>query len=329
MRALAGDVGGTKTRLGIFAGGALLDQEDFLSCDYGGLAQIAKVFLTRHPGEVSIACFGIAGPVINERVETVNLPWAVERQAISAALGLDAIVLINDLEATGWGLLSLPPESFVQIKDGHSAAGNVALIAAGTGLGEAGLFYNGTEHRVSASEGGHVTFAPENELEVALYDYLRPRFGHVSWERVISGQGLVNLHSFLVTYHKQETPEWLAQQMRESDAAAAIAQAADSGRCEVCEEATSLMVELYGRKAGDLALTLKATGGVYLGGGIAPKMLERLSSGLFQEAFVAKGRMRRLLETIPVWVIMDDRAALVGAGQWAVRAKHSFVPDSA
>jgi glucokinase len=321
VRVLAGDIGGTKTRLGLFevSDGDVrgLAEHTFKSGDFDGLEAIGVEFLEGHE-TCARACFGIAGPVDDGRVTTTNLPWVVEAVRLREQLGLEEVILLNDLEATAHGALALRGEQLAMINEGVTgAAGNLALIAAGTGLGEAGMLWDGERHRVFASEGGHIAFAPEGALEVAMLRSLSKRFGRVSWERVLSGQGLVNIFEFLVEHRKVEVPAWLRDEMREGDAAAAISKAALAGRSEICDEALRRMVTLYARKAGDLALTLMARGGVLLGGGIAPKILPRLTPETFIPPFVGKGRMRSLLEAVPVNVILDDGAALLGAARCA------------
>jgi glucokinase len=198
------------------------------------------------------------------------------------------------------------------------AVGNQAVIAAGTGLGQAGMFWDGTKHQVFASEGGHADFAPSNEMEIELFRYLHARFGHVSYERVLSGPGLHNVYEFLRDTGHGKEPQWLTEEMAQSDPAAVISRAGINGECSLCEQALDLFVSVYGAEAGNLALKVKATGGVFLGGGIAPKLLPKLSGPGFMAAFLNKGRLRPLLETVPVKVITNDSTALLGAARCAV-----------
>jgi len=321
VKVLAGDIGGTKTRLGLFEveGGEVhaIAEETYPSGDFDGLEAIGEKFLAGRD-VCAHACFGIAGPVDQGRVATTNLPWVVQADSVRARLGLEEVTLLNDLEATAHGALALSGDQLALINEGEpGAVGNLALIAAGTGLGEAGMLWDGARHRVFASEGGHIAFAPEGALEVSMLKYLSKRFGRVSWERVLSGQGLVNIFTFLVDYRRADVPAWLSDEMREGDAAAAVSKAALAGRSELCDEALQRMVTLYARKAGDLALTLMARGGVLLGGGIAPKILARLTPETFLPPFVGRGRMRSLLEAVPVNVILDDGTALLGAARCA------------
>jgi glucokinase len=320
MQVLAGDIGGTKTRLVLFEvdGNELhsVARDCYASAEYDDLGTIVEQFLAG--GSCDRACFGIAGPVEAGRVATTNLPWVVEAEALRARSGAEAVTLLNDLEATAYGALGLRADQVATIQVGvPGATGNMALIAAGTGLGEAGVVWDGEQHRVFASEGGHIAFAPEGALEVAMLEYLTRRFGRVSWERVVSGQGLVNIFEFLVSYRNAEVPAWLTAEMRDGDAAAAISKAAEDGRSELCDEALRRMVTLYARKAGDLALLLMARGGVIIGGGIAPKILSRITPETFLPPFLAKGRMRPILEAVPVKVILEEGTALLGAARYA------------
>ncbi len=319
---LAGDVGGTNTRLAFFDGGATkltpVAMEVFPSRAHNGLEEIVRQFLAQHNLLVEAASFGIAGPVQHGRSQTPNLPWIVDAAALAKVLGLPAVDLINDLEANAHGILALDPEDFSMLHAGAAdASGNCALISAGTGLGEAGLLAVGSGYRPFASEGGHADFAPQNETEVGLLHYLVPRFGHVSYERVLSGPGLYNIYQFLRDTGRAKEPTWLEEALRQGDPPATIAQSALKGSCELCVMALDQFVSIYGAEAGNLALKVKATGGVFIGGGIAPKILAKLREPGFLKAFTAKGRVSGLLEAIPVRVILNDKAALLGAGRVA------------
>jgi len=320
---LAGDIGGTNARLALFdvQNGAykLVSGSVFPSRQYRGLDEIVTKFVSDGELHPNLACFGVAGPVRNGKVETSNLPWVVDSKRLASELRLPSAILINDLEANAWGIAALQPDDVVvlnQVKD--APVGNKAVIAAGTGLGEAGMYWDGSKHHVFASEGGHTDFAPRNELEVDLLNYLRARFGHVSYERIVSGPGLVNVFHFLRDTCRGAEPSWLTEQMASSDPAASISMAALAGKCGLCEHAVDLFVSLYGAEAGNLALKIMATGGVYVGGGIAPKMLPKLAGPLFMQSFTGKGRMQTLLESIPVKVIKNEKLALLGAARYAV-----------
>ncbi len=320
---LAGDIGGTNARLAFFdveeGRLSLVSATIFPSREYSGLDQIVSEFLQTSDVVPDGACFGIAGPVRNGRVETSNLPWIVESQSLASELKLKKVFLINDLEANAWGIVDLDVKDAVSLNQVKgNPQGNQAVIAAGTGLGEAGMYWDGTRHEVFASEGGHTDFAPRNEFEVELFRYLNAQYGHVSYERILSGPGLVNVFHFLRDTGRGTEPKWLTDEMLHSDPAAAISKAAMDGECALCEQAVDMFVSVYAAEAGNLALKIMATGGVYLGGGIAPKMLSKMSGPLFMHAFAAKGRMQPLLEAIPVKVIMNDKIALLGAARYAV-----------
>ena len=320
---LAGDIGGTNARLAVFdvvdGHFSLISASVFPSREYSSLDEIVSKFVRTANVHPHAACFGVAGPVRNGRVEASNLPWIIESKRLAEELDLKKALLINDLEANAWGIAFLDPADLVSLNQVKGTpVGNQAVISAGTGLGEAGMYWDGTKHLVFASEGGHADFAPRNELETELLRYLRVRFGHVSYERIVSGPGLVNVFNFLRDTGRGVEPKWLADEMLHSDPAAAISRAAIDGKCGLSEQAIDLFVSIYGAEAGNLALKIMATGGIYLGGGIAPKMLPKLAGPLFMEGFLSKGRMQHLLEAIPVRVITNDKVALLGAARYAV-----------
>ncbi len=328
---LAGDIGGTHTRLAFFTVQdvdlKLIVDATFPSRHYPNLEALVHTFVTSHQQPIDQACFGIAGPVQHGRSEATNLAWVVDAWRVAQALHLEAVGLLNDLEAHAYGIAMLTPEDVVVLSEGSpGASGNSVIIVAGTGLGEAGLCWDGRQHRPFASEGGHTTFVPQNALEMELLRYLLRQFTHVSWERVVSGPGLHNLYRFLRDTGRGEEPAWLREEMQQGDPAAAISAAALAGTCGLCAQALDLFVSLYGAEAGNLALKLMATGGIYVGGGIAPKILAKLQDATFMEAFVAKGRMRPLLERIPVRVMLNDKTALLGAARYA--ALHASSPDT-
>lgn len=319
---LAGDIGGTHARLAFFdvtnSRLRLVSASVFPSREYSGLDQIVSKFVQSAHVRTDTACFGVAGPVRSGRVETSNLPWVIESKRLADELQIKRALLINDLEANAWGIPALEPTDVVSLNQVKgSPVGNQAVISAGTGLGEAGMYWDGTQHQVFACEGGHTDFAPRNQLEVDLLQYLQKRFGHVSYERVVSGPGLVNLFHFLRDTGRGTEPAWLSEEMQHADPAAAISKAALEGKCPLCEQAIDLFVTLYAAEAGNLALKLMATGGVYLGGGIAPKLLSKLAGPLFMQSFVSKGRMQSLMETMPVRVITNDQTGLLGAARCA------------
>lgn len=323
IKVLSGDIGGTKTRLAIASVvGTRVEIEhegSFPSQSYDTFDTLLGEFLTGLDVP-EFSAFGVAGPVQGRVVQTTNLPWFIDAEALQRRFGLTHCALLNDLEATACGLPALDDEDLLTLQAGSpDAAGNRAVIAAGTGLGEAGLFWNGKLHQPFATEGGHTSFAPSTTLEFALLRTLQQQYQHVSWERVVSGMGIVDLHAFLRQYRSIAAPDWLQVEMAAGDAAAAISNAAL--RDEICAETMQLFVRLYGAEAGNLALKLMSRGGIYIGGGIAPKILPLLQSGEFIEALLNKGRMRPLLAAMPVKVILNDRAALYGPALRAAAEK--------
>lgn len=320
---LAGDIGGTSARLALCESNGtalrIVTEQTRHSREYDSLEAIVREFCVSMNGNLRAACFGIAGPVSGGVARTPNLPWLVESESLARTLRLETVTLLNDLEANAYGIAALAPEEFVTLNAGvPDPRGHAAIISAGTGLGEAGLFWVGTEHRPFACEGGHADFAPNGELEVELLKYLQPKFGHVSWERVLSGPGLHNIYKFLRDRGHLDGQPTLVDKECNEESPGAISRAAIERRCPRCAQALEFFVGIYGAAAGNLALKFMARGGVYLGGGIAPKIIEKLREPHFMEAFVAKGRMRPLMETIPVRVIMNDKAALLGAANYAL-----------
>ncbi|MGB7585033.1 MAG: glucokinase [Terriglobales bacterium] len=320
---LAGDIGGTHARLAFFdvnnGDFRLVSASVFPSREYSGLDEIVSHFVDSSSLHPDAACFGVAGPVRDGKVETSNLPWTIEAKRLADELKLPSAALINDLEANAWGISTLSAKDVVCLNHVEGQpVGNQAVISAGTGLGEAGMYWDGTKYHIFACEGGHSDFAPRNELEIELLQYLSGLYGHVSYERIVSGPGLVNVFHFLRDTGRGAEPKWLTDEMQTSDPAAAISRAALEGKCPLCEHALDLFISIYAAEAGNLALKLFATGGVCLGGGIAPKLVSKLVGPLFMQAFVAKGRMQPLLEAIPVKVITNEQTALIGAARCAV-----------
>jgi glucokinase len=319
---LAGDIGGTNARLACFQpeNGRLqpLTERIFPSRDYSGLGEIVTAFLQENSMRPDVACFGIAGPIMNGRVETSNLPWIIEQSSLAQQTQTPATFLINDLEASAWGLAAMAAEDLVALNHAPPAQGNQAVIAPGTGLGEAGLFWNGQQHEIFACEGGHADFAPQGDLQIGLLRFLAARFGHVSYERILSGPGLVNVYEFLREKDGAAEPAGFAARLEKGDAAALISQAASNGTNPLAERALDLWISVYGAEAGNLALKAMATGGIFLAGGITPKLLPKLSGGQFMRAFLDKGRLRPLLESIRVQVVTNDKAGLLGAAQCAL-----------
>jgi glucokinase len=336
---LAGDIGGTHARLCYYeqstgnpapaARFVAVHEKDYASRQFSGLNEIVLQFVAQTGIRPSAATFGIAGPVRNGRVETSNLPWTVESSSLARDLQLPSVDLINDLEAQAWGIQCLAPTDSVALNRTSPAipapVGNQAVVAAGTGLGEAGLVWDAAHqrHQIFACEGGHCDFAPRNELEIELLRYLLARFGHVSYERIVSGPGLVNVYLFLKDTHRGNAPEpqWLRDEIASGDPSAAISRAAVSAKSPLAEQALDLWISIYGAEAGNTALKVLASGGVFLAGGIAPKILPKLAGPLFMQAFLGKGRLQALLEDIPVRVITNEKTGLLGAACYATRAE--------
>ncbi len=329
---LAGDIGGTSTRIGLFevAAGRLaaVAKEHYVSRDHSGLDAIVRAFRAAHADPIVGACFGVPGPVMNGRVDAPNLAWGVDERELARTIGLPSVGLINDLEANAHGIFTLSPADFVVLNEGApDAVGNIAVISAGTGLGEAGMYWDGVQHHPFATEGGHADFGPHSDAEVELLRHLRRRFGsHVSAERVVSGPGLANIYEFARDTGLGTEPEWLTRAIREGDPPAVISQAGLAGTSDLCVRALDLFVEAYGDEAGNLALKLMAKGGVYLGGGIAPRIIDKLKGPAFMAAFTAKGRLEPLLRSMPVKVIANDQTALFGAARRAALHAHLIQP---
>ncbi|HIJ88203.1 MAG TPA: glucokinase [Desulfuromonadales bacterium] len=322
MLILAGDIGGTSTRLAYFdtTGGTLepVVEKRFPSRESGSLEEIVDRFAAEQGLTIANACFGIAGPVRNGHVRTPNLPWSVDSAVLSRILRIPAVRLINDLEANAYGIALLQPEDLVVLNPGSAdPVGTIAVISAGTGLGEALAYWDGAAHRPLSCEGGHADFAPRTQLETDLLLFLRAEHGRVSTERVVSGPGICNIYRFLRDVRHFPENRSVAEAMLLGDPAAVISRAALAGECPLCVQVLDLFISLYGAEAGNVALRVLATGGIYLGGGIAPKIVELLKGPGFIEAFINKGRLSHLLENIPVQVILNDRTALLGAARCA------------
>jgi glucokinase len=318
---LAGDVGGTNTRLGLFeitrGRFRLLSEKTYLSKNYKGLENILVNFL-KGQREIVAACFGVAGPVTEEVIVATNLPWWIEIQSLQKLLSLKKVEVINDLVANAYGISVLKKGDFEILNAGRIRKGTQALISAGTGLGEAILFWDGKQYVPSPSEGGHAEFGPRNHLETELFNYLSDRFDHVSYERVLSGEGLFHIYQFLKDSKRfGSEPSWLSDEMKGEDPPEVISQMARLRKSKLCWKALDLFTSIYGAAAGNLALQVMAVGGVYVGGGIAPKIIWKLKNGTFMKAFKDKGRLSRIVAQIPVKVIMNERTALLGAASRA------------
>ena len=318
---LAGDVGGTKTYLALFDANDTsytpLLEARYSSQDFVDLGTLLAAHLEANPkDQPARIVLGVPGPVRQTPVNPVNLPWSIDPASISKRLSIE-LTLLNDLQATAYGTQALNSADYTILNSGtEDPEGNIGVIAAGTGLGEGGLCWNGTSFSAIASEGGHASFAPNSPLEIELWHYLNNRFGHVSWERVVSGPGLVHIYNFLKDNGHGEEPVWLQQQLAQGDPSNTIAQCAMDNRCALALDALELFVVLYGAATGNLALQFMATGGVFIGGGIAPKILPKIQAGSFMDAFLAKGRLKEVLEQLPVKLILNDKTGLLGAAYW-------------
>jgi glucokinase len=324
---LAGDVGGTKVHLALynFAGGKLVPVRNhkFPAIQYKCLDDVVKAFLpdAAEKAQVVAACFGCPGPVRDGRLKLTNLPWTLDARDLERSLGIEHIFLINDLEANGYGIPELADDKIFTLHQGDAASvGHRGLVSAGTGLGECLLIWDTKLHRhlPIPSEGGHCDFAARNEREERLLNYLRTTLkGRVSFERVVSGLGIKNIYSFLRDSEKMEEPAWLRERMAGEDPNVVISECGEDGTSEICAQTLSMFASSFGAEAGNVALKVLAMGGMYLGGGIAPKILKTMEKGEFAQAFLDKGRMSPLLETIPVRIILDETCALLGAAAFA------------
>jgi len=319
---LAGDIGGTKSNIATFrvVGNelVLVRNQRYPSTSFAGLNAILRAYLAEDERPILAACFGVPGPVRNGRAKPTNLSWGVDAAEISGEFEIPHVAVMNDLAANAYGVSHLKPSDFAIVQKGApDAEGNRCVVSPGTGLGEAGMYWDGKRHHVWACEGGHADFAPRSPLEIALLEYLQKQFGHVSAERVVSGMGIENIYKFLrETGRGKELPA-VAAEMKKSDPNRIISKFAESGTCPMCVQTLEIFVGCLGAEASNMALKTMATGGVYLGGGIPSKMLAHIQSVAFLHAFNDKGRLSSLLESTPVMVILNDQAALIGAAYYA------------
>ncbi len=317
---LAGDVGGTKTHIALFdvsKGTKIVREQKYQSREFESLSHIVHLFLAEEKLEIESACFGIAGPVEEGVCRATNLPWVVDNRELSKDLKIPKVWLINDLEANAYGISSLQSSELYVLNKGKARPGNGALIAAGTGLGEAGIFWDGKKHTPFATEGGHADFAPRDGLELELWRYLHARFDHVSYERVLSGPGIYNLYRFLIDTDREKEIEEVKNRFLNEDPPLVITDSALKRRCQACLRTVTWFTSLYGGATGNLALKFLSLNGIYVGGGIAPKILDFLKEGSFMGAFCAKGRFAPLLASIPVKIVLNENTALLGAFNYA------------
>jgi glucokinase len=324
---LAGEIGATRARMAAFQteGNKLqcVVEKTYKSLEHGGLSEIISAFVRNEGVPVHSACFGVAGPVRAGRSKISNLEWTIDSRELASQLKLTSVGLLNDLEAYAYGVDALESKDFVTLSQGvEDAEGNRAVISARTGLGVAGLFWDGFRHHPFACEGGHMDFAPKNDLEIELAQYLRKKYEHVSCERILSGPGIKNIYDFLLDSKKALEPDWLREQVSAAkDPPALISQLALEHRAEICEQALSIFVSVYGSETGNCALNFMATGGVFIGGSIAAKIVPKMQDPLFMKSFLDKGRMRGLLSDMPVKIIVNDAAGLIGAARYTLIQK--------
>jgi len=324
---LAGDVGGTKVVLALFEDTITrkkLKEQKFASKDFSNFGDIVREFLPSGT-DISCASFGIAGPIINNKCHATNLPWVVDREKLQKLLKIETVYLINDLKANAWGCFVLRDDEFFVLNKGIEKKDNRVLISAGTGLGEAGFYFDGKEFYPVASEGGHAGFSPSCEEEVEIWRYFKKQYEHVSFERILSGRGIVGLYNFYVEEKNEPEIESVRKRMLTEDPAKVISEHGIAKSCPTCVKTLKRFSSIYGGEAANLALKYLATGGVYVGGGIAPKILDILKEGEFMEAFVAKGRFASILSDTAVKIILNPETALLGAAEYAkVKGSRSY-----
>ncbi len=332
---LAGDIGATRTRLAAFQteGNKLqcVVEKTYKSEEHDGLREIIDTFVKNEGIPVHSACFGVAGPVRAGRSKISNLPWTIDSRELASQLRLNSVGLINDLEAYAYGIDALESKDFVTLSDGiEDAEGNRVVISARTGLGVAGLYWDGFRHHPFPCEGGHADFAPKNELEAELAQYLRRKYGHVSCERILSGPGIKNIYDFLRDAEKAEEPAWLQKQMSEApDPPALISQLALEHKAAICDQTLNIFVSVYGSETGNCALNFLATGGIFIGGSIAAKIVPRMQDPVFMNSFLDKGRMRALLADMPVKIVANDDSGIIGAARYTLIQKAFRSPTRA
>lgn len=318
---LAGDLGGTKTDLALFEikKGKLvsLKSQRFATSDHDSFVKAIHEFQGDEISKIDCACLGVAGVVDGDKVRGVNFAWEIDANKLESDLNIKRVLLINDLQANAYGLSALEDSDFKILSKGDNVKGNAAIISPGTGLGEAGIYWDGLHYHPFATEGGHCNFSPSNDLDMDLWIYLNKKFDHVSWERVVSGQGIYNIYQFLRTHRKAKEPKWLSEEFKTENPAIVISSAALKNKDAVCVETLQLFVRYLAVESAQLALKTKATGGIFIGGGIAPKIIDFIDEKEFYKNFINVGRMEHLLKTIPVSIVLNDKTALMGAAYYA------------
>jgi glucokinase len=325
---LAGEIGATRTRLAAFeTDGNKLQQvveKTYPSQEQtGGLPELIANFIKTEGIGVQSACFGVAGPVKGGRSKISNLPWTIDARELAKQLKLSSVGLINDLEAYAYGIDALESKDFITLSEGsEDAEGNRAVISARTGLGIAGLYWDGFRHHPFACEGGHVDFAPRNPLEIELAEYLRKKYQHVSFERILSGPGIKNIYDFLRDTKKFEEPAWLRDELgAAADPPAVISRTALAGKAEICDQTLTMFVSIYGAATGNCALIFMSRGGIFIGSSIAAKIVPKMTQPTFLQAFFDKGRMEAVLRDMPVKIVLNDDAGIIGAARFTLVQK--------
>jgi glucokinase len=332
---LAGDIGGTRTRLAAFEteGNRLqcVIEKTYPSQQHDGLSVILADFIKTEGIPVHSACVGVAGPVRGGRSKISNLPWIIDSRELAQQLKLSSVGLLNDLEAYAYGIDALESKDFVTLGEGaEDAEGNRAVISARTGLGMAGLYWDGFRHHPFACEGGHADFAPRNDLEMELLEYLQKKYGRISYERILSGPGIRNIYDFLRDTHKADEPEWLQQQMEAApDRPALISQLALEGKAAICDQCLSIFVSVFGAETGNSALKFMSTGGIFIGGSIAAKIVPKMQDPVFMQSFLDKGRMEALLKDMAVKIVLNDDCGIIGAARYTLIQKAFRAPSRA
>src|ERR1700683_1884396 len=324
---LVGDIGATRVRLAAFEteGNRLqcVVEKDYMSQERGGLSEILSQFIRTEGIPVHSACFGVAGPVRSGRSKISNLPWVIDSRELGKQLKLNSVGLLNDLEAYAYGIDALASKDFITASEGaQDAEGNRAVISARTGLGMAGLYWDGFRHHPFACEGGHADFAPRNELQMELLAYLQKKYGRISCERLLSGPGIRNIYEFLRDAHKAEEPAWLRDEITTaSDVPALISRVALEGKAAICDQALTIFVSVFGAETGNCALHYMSTGGIFIGGSIAAKIVPKMKDPAFMQSFLDKGRMETILKDMPVKIVVNDTSGMIGAARYTLVQK--------
>jgi glucokinase len=332
---LAGEIGATRTRLAAFQteGNQMkcVVEKIYMSQQHDGLSGLLATFIKTEGIPVHSACLGVAGPVRGGRSKISNLPWVIDCGEVAKQLKLNSVGLLNDLEAYAYGIDGLDSKDFITLSEGaEEAEGNRAVISAKTGLGMAGLYWDGFRHHPFACEGGHSDFAPRNEIQTELLVYLQKKYGRISCERVLSGPGIKNIYEFLRDTHKAEEPEWLRTELSAApDPPALISKMALEGKAAICDQTLSIFVSVFGAQAGNCALNFMSTGGIFIGGVIAAKIEARMKDPVFLESFQDKGRMGAILKDMPVKIVVNDDCGMIGAARYTLIQKAFGTPSRA